>query len=198
MTPRPRLVIASGNAGKLREYRDLLADSQVELIALDTEIVEVGDTYANNARLKAEAALAKSGLPSLGDDSGLEVEALHRFPGIKSARLGPTQEERTAELLRRLEGVPRPWEARFVCVIALAMPGRDTRFFEGECRGEVVPEWRGEAGFGYDPIFLVPGTGKTFGEMPPEEKRKYSHRAAAARALLESGALSELVPRLRR
>jgi len=195
---RPRLVIASGNAGKLREYRDLLSGAGVELIAFDSEVEEVGESYSENARLKAEAALAKSGLPSLGDDSGLEVEALDGFPGIKSARLGPTQKERTAELLRRLEGVPRPWQARFVCVIALAMPGRDTRFFEGECRGEVVPEWRGEAGFGYDPIFLVPGTGKTFGEMPPEEKRKYSHRAAAARALLESGALSELVPRLRR
>ena len=198
MPDRPRLVIATGNAGKIGEYRELLSDAGVELVAFDSEVEEVGETYYDNARLKAEAALARSGLPSLGDDSGLEVEALHGFPGIKSARLGPTQEERTAELLRRLEGVPRPWEARFVCVIALAMPGRDTRFFEGECRGEVVPEWRGEAGFGYDPIFLVPGTGKTFGEMPPEEKRKYSHRAAAARALLESGALSELVPRLRR
>jgi len=195
---RPRLVIASGNAGKLREYRDLLSGAGVELVAFDSEVEEVGESYSENARLKAEAALARSGLPSLGDDSGLEVEALDGFPGIKSARLGPTQKERTAELLRRLEGVPRPWQARFVCVIALAVPGRDTRFFEGECRGEVVPEWRGEAGFGYDPIFLVPGTGKTFGEMPPEEKRKYSHRAAAARALLESGALSELVPRLRR
>jgi XTP/dITP diphosphohydrolase len=195
---RPRLVIASGNAGKLREYRDLLSGAGVELVAFDSEVEEVGESYSENARLKAEAALARSGLPSLGDDSGLEVEALDGFPGIKSARLGPTQKERTAELLRRLEGVPRPWNARFVCVIALAVPGRDTRFFEGECRGEVVPEWRGEAGFGYDPIFLVPGTGKTFGEMPPEEKRKYSHRAAAARALLESGALSELVPRLRR
>ncbi len=92
----------------------------------------------------------------------------------------------------RLEGVPRPWLARFVCVIALAVPERETQFFEGECRGEVVPEWRGEAGFGYDPIFLVPGTGKTFGEMSPEEKRKYSHRAAASRALLESGALRQL------
>ena len=198
MADRPRLVIASGNAGKLREYRDLLSGAGVELVAFDSEVEEVGESYSENARLKADAALARSGLPSLGDDSGLEVEALDGFPGIKSAWLGPTQKERTAELLRRLEGVPRPWEARFVCVIALAMPGRDTRFFEGECRGEVVPEWRGEAGFGYDPIFLVPGTGKTFGEMPPEEKRKYSHRAAAARALLESGALSELVPRLRR
>ena len=192
MPDRPRLVIATGNAGKIGEYRELLANAGVELVAFDTEVDEVGETYSENARLKAEAALSRSGLPSLGDDSGLEVEALGGFPGLKSARLGPTQKERTAELLRRLQGVPRPWKARFVCVIALAVAGRDTRFFEGECRGEVVPEWRGEAGFGYDPIFLVPGTGKTFGEMPPEEKRRYSHRAAAARALLESGALSEL------
>ena len=192
MPDRPRLVIASGNAGKLREYRDLLAGSGVELIAFDSEVDEVGETYAENARLKAEAAIERSGLPSLGDDSGVEVEALGGFPGIRSARLGPTQKERTAVLLGRLHGVPRPWNARFVCVIALAVAGREMLFFEGECRGEIVPEWRGEAGFGYDPIFLVPGTGKTFGEMPPEEKRKYSHRAAAARALLESGALSRL------
>jgi len=192
LTAHPRLVIASGNAGKLREYRDLLADTGVDLVAFDTEVPEVGGTYADNARLKAEAAVSKSSLPSLGDDSGIELEALDGFPGILSARLGPTQKERTAELLRRLEGVKRPWNARFVCVIALGAPGVETRFFEGECRGEVVPEWRGEAGFGYDPIFLVPGTGKTFGEMAPEEKRKYSHRAAAARALLESGALQSL------
>lgn len=192
MADRPRLVIASGNPGKLREYRDLLADSGLELIAFDTEVAEVGETYAENARLKAESAVAKSGLPSLGDDSGIELEALDGFPGIRSARLGPTQKERTNELLRRLEGVARPWKARFVCVIGLAVAGVETRFFEGECRGEVVPEWRGDAGFGYDPIFLVPGTGKTFGEMAPEEKRKYSHRAAAARALLQSGALQSL------
>ena len=192
MPDRPRLVIASGNAGKLREYRDLLSGAGVELIAFDAEVDEAGKTYADNARLKAEAAAARSGLPSLGDDSGLEVDVLDGFPGIRSARLGPTQRERTAELLRRLDGHPRPWTGRFVCVIALASRGSATRFFEGECRGEVVPEWRGEAGFGYDPIFLVPGTGKTFGEMPPEEKRRYSHRAAAARALLESGAVTDL------
>jgi len=192
LADRPRLVIASGNTGKLREYRDLLAGAGVELVAFDSEVEEVGETYAENARLKAEAARSRSGLPAIGDDSGIELEALGGFPGIRSARLGPNQKERTAELLRRLEGVPRPWKARFVCVIALAAPGRETRFFEGECRGEVVPEWRGEAGFGYDPIFLVPGTGKTFGEMSPEEKRKHSHRAAAAKALLESGALGRL------
>ena len=192
MPDQPRLVIASGNAGKIREYRDLLAGAGVELVAFDTEIDESGETYEENARLKAEVALARSGLPSLGDDSGVEVDALDGFPGIRSARLGPTQKERTAALLHRLDGVPRPWHARFVSVIALAVPGRETRSFMGEVRGELVPEWRGEAGFGYDPIFLVPGTGKTFGEMPPEEKRKYSHRARAARALLESGALQTL------
>jgi len=189
---RRQLVIATGNTGKLREYRELLADTGFELVAFDSEVDEVGETYAENARLKAEAARDRSGLPALGDDSGVEVEALGGFPGLRSARLGPTQEARTAELLSRLDGKPRPWHARFVCVIALAAPGRPTQFFEGECRGEIVPEWRGQAGFGYDPIFLVPGTGKTFGEMTPEEKRLYSHRARAVRALLESGALARL------
>jgi XTP/dITP diphosphohydrolase len=192
LAERRRLVIATGNMGKLREYRELLAGAGLELIAFDSEVDEVGETYAENARLKAEAATSRSELAALGDDSGVEVEALGGFPGIRSARLGPTQEERTAELLRRLEGKPRPWNARFVCSLALAEPGQPTQFFEGECRGEIVPEWRGEAGFGYDPVFLVPGTGKTFGEMPPEEKRLYSHRARATRALLESGALERL------
>jgi XTP/dITP diphosphohydrolase len=192
LAERRRLVIATGNTGKLREYRELLAGTGLELVAFDTEVDEVGETYAENARLKAEAAAARSSLPALGDDSGVEVEALGGFPGLRSARLGPTQEERTAELLKRLEGKPRPWHARFVCVVALADPGHPTQFFEGECPGEIVPEWRGEAGFGYDPVFLVPGTGKTFGQMPPEEKRKYSHRARAVRALLESGTLERL------
>ena len=187
-----RLVIASGNAGKLREYRELLAGTGFELVAFDTEVDEVGETYDQNARLKAETASIRSELPALGDDSGVEVDALGGFPGLHSARLAPTQVERTAELLKRLEGKPRPWTARFVCMVALAAPGEPTQFFEGECRGEIVPEWRGVAGFGYDPIFLVPGTGKTFGEMPPEEKRLYSHRARAVRALLESGALQRL------
>jgi XTP/dITP diphosphohydrolase len=192
LAERRRLVIASGNTGKLREYRELLAGAGVELVVFDSEVDEVGQTYTENARLKAETAAERSSLPALGDDSGVEVDALGGFPGIRSARLGPTQEERTAELLKRLEGKARPWNARFVCVVALADPGHPTQFFEGECRGEIVPEWRGQAGFGYDPVFMVPGTGKTFGEMPPEEKRLYSHRARAVRALLESGALERL------
>ena len=192
MGKRNKLVLATGNAGKLGEYRQLLAETGLELVAFDTEVDEVGETYAENASLKAETALHASGLPSLGDDSGVEVDALDGFPGIRSARLGPTQKERTAALLARLDGRTRPWTARFVCTLALAVPGRSVAYFEGECRGEIVPEWRGQAGFGYDPIFLVPGTGKTFGEMPPEEKRLYSHRAAAVRALIASRVLETL------
>lgn len=193
MVDRRRLVIASGNAGKVGEFRDLLADAGLDLVAFDPEVDETGKTYAENAALKAEAAVSRSGLPAIGDDSGVEVDVLEGFPGLRSSRLGPTQKERTAELLKRLEGKPRPWTGRFVSVIALAVPGQQTRFFDGEVRGEIVPEWRGAAGFGYDPIFSVPGTGKTFGEMPPEEKRKYSHRARAARALVASGALDRLL-----
>ena len=107
----------------------------LELIAFDTEVDEVGETYEENARLKAETAAARSGLPSLGDDSGVEVEALGGFPGIRSARLGPTQEERTAELMRRLEGKARPWNARFVCVLALADPGKPHPVLRGGVPG---------------------------------------------------------------
>ena len=187
-----RLVIATGNAGKQGEYRDLLASTGFQLMAVDPGVAEVGATYAENAQLKAEAARIALGLPAVGDDSGVEVEVLKGFPGILSARIGPTQKERTQVLLDRLQGHPRPWLARFVCAIALAVPGRPTEFFEGECRGEIIPEWRGVAGFGYDPVFLVPEAGRTFGEMSSEEKARYSHRARAVRAMLASGALERL------
>jgi XTP/dITP diphosphohydrolase len=187
-----RLVIATGNAGKLGEYRMLLAGVGLTLMAVDPDVAEVGSTYAENAQLKAEAARVAMELPAVGDDSGVEVEVLKGYPGIHSARIGPTQKERTQVLLDRLQGHPRPWLARFVCTIALAVPGRATEFFEGESRGEIVPEWRGQAGFGYDPVFLVPEASKTFGEMDPEQKAKYSHRARAVRALIASGALDRL------
>jgi XTP/dITP diphosphohydrolase len=187
-----RLVIATGNAGKLGEYRELLAGAGLHLMVVDSGVAEVGATYAENAQLKAEAAREALGLPAVGDDSGVEVEVLKGFPGIHSARIGPTQKERTQVLLDRLQGQPRPWSARFVCAIALAAPGRPTEFFEGECRGEIIPEWRGIAGFGYDPVFLVPEACRTFGEMSPEEKARYSHRARAVRAMLASGALERL------
>ena len=187
-----RLVIATGNAGKLGEYRELLAGTGLTLMGVDPGVAEVGTTYAVNAQLKAEAAREALGLPAIGDDSGVEVDVLRGFPGIHSARIGPTQKERTQALLDRLRGHPRPWLARFICTIALAVPGRATEFFDGECRGEIVPEWRGEAGFGYDPIFLVPEAGRTFGEMSPEEKARYSHRARAVRAMIASGTLERL------
>ena len=187
-----RLAIATGNAGKLGEYRQLLAGTGLTLMGVDPGVAEVGTTYAVNAQIKAEAAREALGLPAVGDDSGVEVDVLKGFPGIHSARIGPTQKDRTQALLDRLKGHPRPWLARFVCTIALAVPGRATQFFDGECRGEIVPEWRGEAGFGYDPIFLVPEAGRTFGEMSPEEKADYSHRARAVRAMLASGALERV------
>jgi XTP/dITP diphosphohydrolase len=187
-----RLVIATGNAGKQGEYRELLAGSGFHLMAVDPGVAEVGASYAENAQLKAEAARVALGLPAVGDDSGVEVEVLKGFPGLHSARIGPTQKERTQALLDRLKGHPRPWLARFSCTIALAAPNRPTQFFEGECRGEIIPEWRGVAGFGYDPVFLVPEAGRTFGEMSREEKALYSHRARAVRAMLASGALERL------
>ena len=174
------------------EYVDLLAGTGFQLIPFESQVEEVGATYRENAGLKAEAARDSTSLPSLGDDAGVEVDVLGGFPGITSARIGPTQKERTQALLDKLAGHPRPWSARFVCTIALAAPGRATEYFEGKCEGEVVPEWRGNAGFGYDPVFLVPEADRTFGEMTPEEKSKYSHRAAAVRELLASGLLDRL------
>jgi XTP/dITP diphosphohydrolase len=186
-----RLVLATGNPGKLREYEELLLPAGFEVVSFGTEVLENGATYAENATLKALAALAATGEPSLGDDSGIEVEALGGFPGLRSARLGPTQVERTATLLKMLDGKPRPWTARFTCTVAVALPGHPVRTFEGESRGEVVPEWRGEAGFGYDPVFWVPEAGRTFGEMERAEKDRWSHRGRAIRALLESGWLEK-------
>src|SRR3989442_7083824 len=166
----------------------LLSGVGLTLMAVDPGVAEVGSTYAENAQLKAEAARVAMGLPSVGDDSGVEVEVLMGYPGLHWVRIGPTQKERTQVLLDRLQGHPRPWLARFVCTIALAAPGRPTEFFEGESRGEIIPEWRGVAGFGYDPVFLVPEAGRTFGQKAPEENAQYSHRARAVRAMVASGA----------
>jgi len=159
---------------------------------METGVVEDADSYAANATLKAEAACTAAGLPALGDDSGLEVAALDGFPGVRSARLGVTQEDRNEQLFARLATVPRPWRARFVCALALAVPGRPTRVFTGGREGEVVEARAGGSGFGYDPIFLVPEVGKTFAEMTPSQKHVWSHRGAAVKALVESGALAEI------
>src|SRR5215471_1100055 len=187
-----RLVVATGNPGKLRDLGGLLAPAGAALTAHDPGVPEDADTYEGNAAVKAEAAAAATGLPALGDDSGLEVAALDGFPGLHSARIAPTQAERERVLFERLAGKPRPWHARFVCVLALAVPGRTTRFFSGRAEGEVV-ERRGVGGFGYDPVFLVPELGRTFAELASSgEKDRWSHRAAAVAALLESGVLVDL------
>jgi XTP/dITP diphosphohydrolase len=187
-----RLLIASGNPGKLHEYRELLAGTGLELAGWETGAAEDRDSYAANATLKAEAACIASGMPALGDDSGLEVVALDGFPGLHSARAGATQEEREQLLFARLKGIPRPWKARFVCALALAFPGQRARVFMGIREGEVVEPRKGGTGFGYDPVFLVPEVGKTFAEMAPTEKHRWSHRGVAVRALLKSGALAEI------
>ncbi|MGH7920949.1 MAG: RdgB/HAM1 family non-canonical purine NTP pyrophosphatase [Candidatus Dormibacteraceae bacterium] len=191
MTPT-RLAIATGNAGKLREFEALLEGSGLELIACPVEVEETASTYAGNARLKAEAAVRRTGLPALGDDSGLEVQALGGFPGLRSRRIADTQPERDAIILSRLREVPRPWRARFVCSLVLAVPGGAAQAFRGSVEGELAEAPRGGRGFGYDPLFLVPELGLTFGEMSDERKRRLSHRGRAVEALRRSAVLRRL------
>ncbi len=186
------LLIATGNRGKQEEYRRLLAGLPLRLrfpqeVAAGLTVAETGRTYAENAALKARAWAAATGLLTLADDSGLEVAALGGAPGLYSARYGPgpeaTDAERRRYLLSRLEGRPRPWRARFVCVIAVAAPAGALHFAEGVCRGEIIPAERGEHGFGYDPIFWLPDLRRTMAELPPEEKNRRSHRGKAAAAI---------------
>jgi len=186
-------LLATHNRGKLVEIQSLLDGSGLSLvipeeIGLQLAVEESGQTYAQNAALKARAFAEASGLLTLADDSGLEVEALNGEPGIRSARYAPragaTDADRRAYLLERLHNLPRPWLARFRCVIALASPDGDLRFAEGDCEGEIIPEERGQNGFGYDPIFLFPALGRTMAELDLQEKNQVSHRAQAVRAAL--------------
>ncbi len=186
------LLIATSNRGKQREYQALLHDLPFMLrfpheTGIALEVAETGHTYAQNAALKATAWAEATGWLVLADDSGLEVEALNGAPGLYSARYAPgphpTDADRRAHLLANLEGKPRPWKARFVCVIAVATPEGVLHFAEGVCPGEVIPEARGTHGFGYDPIFWLPERGLTMAELAPEEKNRLSHRARAARAI---------------
>ena len=185
----PKLLIATNNPGKVAEFRDLLADCGWDLvtpadIGLALDVDETGETYAENAQLKAIAGVEASGLVTLADDSGLEVEAMGGEPGLRSARfLGPdaTFAERFAEIQRRLDGLPRSQRgARFVAVIAIAEPKGGVRFAEGEVRGLIADEARGDRGFGYDPIFWLPDRSATMAELPASEKSIISHRARAA------------------
>lgn len=185
------LLLASANLGKLSEIQALLYDLNLELIlpgklGLDLEVSEDGSTYEENAALKALAYARASGLLSMADDSGLEVEALNGLPGIHSARFAPlpgaTDADRRLYLLQRLQDYPRPWRARFHCTVAIATPSGEVQFAQGNCPGEIIPEERGFNGFGYDPIFLLPELGRTMAELTMQEKNELSHRARAIRA----------------
>lgn len=185
-----KLLLATNNKAKVGEYRSLLADLPCRLVTLadegiDLVVEEVGESLEENARLKATVLAERSGLITLADDSGLEVDMLGGEPGRLSARYAgenATDRERITYLLKKLEGVP--WEkrtARFKCVIALATPDGKVEFGKGECEGLITFEPRGGYGFGYDPIFFLPQLGKTMAKLTLEEKNKVSHRARAAR-----------------
>jgi XTP/dITP diphosphohydrolase len=187
-----KLLIATNNKGKVKELQDLLKDTEVELITpaqinLDLDVVEDGQTYAENATKKAVAFAQASGLISLADDSGLEVDALDGAPGLYSARYGSTDghpvklsdAERRTFLIKNLQLKPRPWTARFHATLALAIPNDELHLAEGICEGEIISEERGTGGFGYDPVFLLSGLGKTMAELSIDEKNRLSHRARA-------------------
>lgn len=185
----PKLLIATNNPGKFREFEQLLESCGWELVSpaelgIEVEVEESGQTYAENARIKAEAYARASGLVTLADDSGIEVDALEGAPGVRSARYGGpglSDEDRVRLLLRAMEGVPDDRRtARFRCVIAIATPEGEVRYAEGTVEGRVTREPRGANGFGYDPIFLLPERGLTTAELPPEEKNRISHRGRAA------------------
>ena len=191
--PVTSLLVATNNPGKKREYDQLLAPLSVKLctphdLGLSITVREDGRTYVENARIKAFHYLQASGLLTLADDSGLEVDALGGEPGPHSARYagpGAGDADRYRLLLQKLDGVP--WEqraARFRCVLVLAVPGGETRSTEGTCEGIIAFEPQGSYGFGYDPIFYLPQYEKTMAQLPPEVKNRISHRARAVQKML--------------
>jgi XTP/dITP diphosphohydrolase len=191
-----KIVVATRNRGKLREIVPLLGDLGLELCTLDdlapdAELREDGVTFEENALAKARQAARATGLPAIADDSGLEVDALGGAPGVWSARYAgsPTDDGRNnAKLIAALAVLPgAPRAARFRCVAAFVDPARGIEIVRsGSCAGDILGAPRGEGGFGYDPLFLVPALGRTMAELSLEEKNQLSHRAAAFRALAET------------
>lgn len=186
----PRLLVATTNRGKVAEYRHLLEGLDVDLVTLDEagisqEADESFLTFEENARSKALFYAGLSGLLTLADDSGLEVDALGGEPGVRSSRYAgdnADDSDRVNFLLEKLKGIPpKKRQARFKCVIAIASPGGDIKMVDGQCEGVIALEPRGENGFGYDPIFYLPQYNKTIAEVSPEIKNEISHRGRAAR-----------------
>ena len=188
----PTLVIATHNQGKLREFRNLLQPLNSDILSLadvsiTEEFEETGQTFADNARIKAKAYSRLIQFPVLADDSGLEVAALGGRPGIHSARYagtGATDKDRVQKLLGELALINGERKARFVCNLALAREGILLYESEGQCTGSIGTEPHGTKGFGYDPVFFLPDLGKTLAELSEDEKNRLSHRARAVAALL--------------
>ena len=190
-----RLVLATRNEGKAREITSLLRGLPLEILTLRDfpevpELAEEGDTFAANAAAKALAVARATGLMALADDSGLEVDHLEGAPGVRSSRFAGEKAgdaENNHKLLRMLAGVPRDRRtARFRCVVAIALPDGRVSLAEGSCEGIITEEPRGAMGFGYDPLFLVPGLGLTFAELDPGIKNEISHRGRAMRRAREA------------
>lgn len=190
--PRQRLLIATNNAHKVKEFRRLLDGLPIDLvtphdIGLTLDVEETGETFEENARLKAHAFAEASGLPALADDSGIEVDALDGRPGVRSARYGgPSLDDpgRTQLLLAEMRDVPEGKRTcRYRVVLVLADPDGGEQFAEGRCEGVVAYGTAGTNGFGYDPVFFVPAYGKTIAQLDPAEKDSISHRGKAARAM---------------
>lgn len=185
----PNLLIATHNAGKLAELRELLRGVPYTLVSLsevgiELDVDETGATLEENAALKATTYAQLAGLLTLADDSGLEVDALDGAPGVHSARYaGPdaTDADRIAKLLDNIAPHPQPWTARFRCVIAIAAPEGDIELHGGACEGVIISHPRGDNGFGYDPAFFMPEQNRTMAELSDTEKNTVSHRAIAAR-----------------
>lgn len=183
-----KLVLATRNRGKVRELGELVSPFGYEVVSLDhypgvPEIIEDGTTFKENAVKKATTVARLTGQLALADDSGLEVDYLGGAPGVYSARFageGHDDRANNEKLLRLLEGVPpEKRTARFRCVVAVATPQGQVFTAEGSCEGIIAVEPRGEGGFGYDPLFYLPGYGKTFAQLDPAEKNRISHRARA-------------------
>ena len=187
-----KVIFATGNENKLREIRQITADMDIEIVSMKDagcfeDVEETGTSFEENAFLKANAIAKKSGIPTLADDSGLEIDYLGKEPGIYSSRYmgeDTPYSVKNAELLRRMEGVPNEERtARFVCAICLVRPDGSTETVRETMEGRVAYEIAGENGFGYDPIFYLPEKGCTSAELPPEEKNRISHRGKALRKM---------------
>lgn len=193
--PFPYIIIATGNRNKLKQFADLFGrELHLKVKGLSDfsdlpEIVEDQETFEGNARKKAEIISNALEAPVISDDSGLEVPALGGEPGVFSARYaGPdaSDEQNNQKLVRKIAAVPEEKrQGKYVCVMALAIPGEETRLFRGECTGIILEEPRGHEGFGYDPIFYLPTEQKTMAELPAERKYEISHRAKATSKLID-------------